>query len=38
MQSLMFYDFDVNDDRIYSLEEEHEFFFWSILHLFFMLR
>jgi hypothetical protein len=27
MQSLMFYDFDVNDDRIYSLEEEHEFFF-----------
>jgi len=24
--SLMFYDFDVNDDRIYSLEDEHEFF------------
>lgn len=24
--SLMFYDFDVNDDRIYSLEEEHDFF------------
>jgi hypothetical protein len=23
--SLFFYDFDVNDDRIYSLEEEHDF-------------
>jgi hypothetical protein len=27
IHSLLFYDFDVNDDRIYSLEEEHEFFF-----------
>lgn len=25
MHSLLFYDFDVNDDRIYSLEEDHEF-------------
>jgi len=27
IHSLLFYDFDVNDDRIYSLEEEHEFVF-----------
>jgi hypothetical protein len=25
--STMFYDYDVNDDRIYSLEEENDFFF-----------
>jgi len=26
MYGLLFYDYDVNDDRIYSLEEEHDFF------------
>jgi hypothetical protein len=26
MHSVSFYDYDVNDDRIYSLEEENEFF------------
>lgn len=26
INSLLFYDFDVNDDRIYSLEEEHDLF------------
>jgi hypothetical protein len=26
MQGLMFYDFDVNDDRAFSLEDENEFF------------
>jgi hypothetical protein len=31
----MFYDFDVNDDRIYSLEEEHDFFF-DLFYLYFL--
>jgi hypothetical protein len=33
--SLLFYDFDVNDDRIYSLEEEHDFFF-DLFYLYFL--
>jgi hypothetical protein len=35
MHSLLFYDFDVNDDRIYSLEEEHEFVF-DLFYLYFL--
>lgn len=34
--NLLFYDADVNDDRIYSLEEENEFFF-DLFNLYFML-
>jgi hypothetical protein len=35
IHSLLFYDFDVNDDRIYSLEEEHEFVF-DFFYLYFL--
>lgn len=35
VHSLLFYDFDVNDDRIYSLEEEHEFVF-DFFYLYFL--
>ena len=34
--NLLFYDADANDDRIYSLEEENEFFF-DLFNLYFML-
>lgn len=37
INSLFFYDIDVNDDRIYSLEEEHDFFFDLFIFIF-MLR
>ena len=33
--STMFYDYDVNDDRIYSLEEENDFFF-DLFYLYFI--
>lgn len=35
IHTLLFYDFDVNDDRIYSLEEEHEFVF-DFFYLYFL--
>jgi hypothetical protein len=35
VHGLMFYDPDVNDDRIYSLEEEHEFAF-DFFYLYFL--
>lgn len=33
--NLMFFDYDVNDDRIYSLEEENDFFF-DLFYLYFL--
>ena len=35
VNSLMFYDYDVNDDRIYSLEEENDFSF-DLFYIYFM--
>lgn len=35
INSLFFYDIDVNDDRIYSLEEEHDFFF-DLFYIYFL--
>lgn len=36
MNSVLFYDTDVNDDRIYSLEEEHDFVF-DFYYLYFLI-
>lgn len=35
INSLFFYDYDLNDDRIYSLEEEQDFFF-DLFYLYFL--
>ena len=35
INSALFYDYDINDDRIYSLEEEHDFFF-DLFYIYFL--